>query len=60
MKYEISDEQFYILRGACLVAYKVLSQETNGVVDAPMQEIRDTFNALEKQRDEPQDDEPQP
>lgn len=52
MQYEISEEDFRVLRGACAVAYMAMAQETNNVVSAEMGMIRDACNRLETQHDE--------
>lgn len=52
MLYEISDEDFKVLRGICLFAYQVLREESPTVPSAQMQQIRDTFHRLEAQRGE--------
>ena len=57
MKYEISEEDWSVLRAACLTCYMALSEETNGVVSAEMGMVRDMFHRLEEQRP-PEPEEP--
>jgi hypothetical protein len=60
MLYEISDDEFRVLRGTCLFAYQVLRGESPDVASEQMQQIRDVFHRLESQRAETQEGEQEP
>lgn len=51
MQYEITEEDFRVIRASCAVAYMSLAEETKGVVSPEMGMIRDACNRLEEQHD---------